>query len=79
MRFKEFKFAVIRSNFTECVSRKLVMMLTRDVYLSQDRWYLKCAVVGVHGGHIFLAGVERHECLFSNAMRDILNLRELKL
>lgn len=73
MRVKEFKFAVIRSNFTECISRKLVMMLTHDVFLSQDRWYLKCAVVGVHGGHIFFYGVERTECLFSNAIRDILN------
>ena len=36
------------------VSRKLVVMFTRDLCLSQDRWYLKCAVVGVqNGGLIF--------------------------
>jgi len=73
VRFKEFKFAVIRSNFIECVSRKLVMMLTRDVYFIARPVVFKMCYSGCSWRSHFFAGVERHECLFSNALRDILN------
>jgi hypothetical protein len=51
------------------------MTFIRDVCLLQDRWYLKCPVVGVYGGHIFVFCWCKRDVsvLFSNVIRDILS------